>query len=238
MARRVATFVAPSVYVRDDWVTHGLSSDRVTVVPQAIDPKAYPPATPESRSSARKRLALPDAAFVVLYLGRIVPDKGVEVLVRAWRRMGLHPDDGHLLIVGPGWPRSYVHALHELAPPNCSFVDVQSDVVPILHAADTLVLPSLCDEAFGRVIIEAMATGCPAIASRTGGVPKVLTGVFSSMLVERGSEVELATRLGELRQWRHDDPALAQACIAHVAESFHLASAADSIERILEGVCA
>ena len=234
MAKRVSSFLAPSVFVRDDWVKHGLPADRVHVVPQAIDPNAYPPATPQSRASARTMLGLPPAAFVVLYLGRIVPDKGVEVLVRAWRRMDWNPDEGQLLVVGPPWPQSYMEYLQKLAPSNCRFSDVQSDVVPILHAADVLVLPALWDEPFGRVIIEAMATGCPVVASRAGGIPEILSGEFSSMMFERGNEEELAARLLELQHWRRDEPGLADACVTHVAESFDLASAADTIEQALE----
>jgi glycosyltransferase involved in cell wall biosynthesis len=228
MARMVATFVAPSAFVREDWVRHGLPADRVQVVPQAIDPKTYPPATPQSRTSARAMFGLSPTAFVVLYLGRVIPDKGVELLVRAWRRMGLCSDEGYLLIVGPSAP-SYAEYLHELAPTNCHFVDMQADVVPILHAADLLVLPALWEEPFGRVIIEAMATGCPAVASRVGGITEILTEEFSSMLFERGSEEDLTARLSELQHWRRDDPELADSCVAHVAESFDLASAADKI---------
>jgi len=113
-------------------------------------------------------------------------------------------------------------------------MDMQTDVIPILHAADVLVLPSLCEEAFGRVIIEAMATGCPAVASNVGGIPEVLTGRFASMLFERGNEEELAARLSELQTWRRDEPELADACVAHVTGLFNLASAVDRIEQVLE----
>jgi glycosyltransferase involved in cell wall biosynthesis len=233
MARMVATFVTPSAFVREDWVRHGLPADRIQVVPQAIDPKTYPPATPQSRTSARTRFGLSPTAFVVLYLGRVVPDKGVDLLVRAWKRMGLGPDAGYLLVVGPSAP-DYAAHLHELAPTNCHFVDMQADVVPVLHAADLLVLPALWEEPFGRVIIEAMATGCPAVASRVGGISEILTGEFSPMLFERGSEEELTARLSELQHWRRDEPGLADSCVAHIAESFDLASAVDKIEHVLE----
>ena len=232
-AKRVATFIAPSTFVRDDWVRHGLPADRIEVVPQAIDPSAYPPATPQRRLSARREFGLSPGSFVVVYLGRVVPEKGVEILVRAWEKMGLDADEGHLLLVGPSWPPGYAEYLHELAPSNCLFVQMQADVVPVLHAADVLVLPALWEEPFGRVIIESMATGCPAVASRVGGIPEILTDEFSSMLFERGGEEVLTARLHELQHWRRDDPGLADRCVAHVAGTYDLASAADRIEQAL-----
>lgn len=196
-----------------------------------MEPSSYLPATEASRRSARRALGVPPDAFVALYLGRVVPYKGVDVLVRAWDRLGLSPDEGRLLIVGPTWPWSYLEELRGMASAGCRFMDIQTHVVPLLHAADVLVLPSLCEEAFGRVIIEAMATGCPVIASRSGGIPEVLTGPFASMLFEPGRAEELESKLREIRGGAGD--MLAAAGPAHVRQHFALSSAADRVEEVL-----
>src|ERR1700677_927235 len=81
LARRVHSFIAPSNYIRNDWIKFGMPPDRIKFIPQAVDPNAYPPSTEESRRSARSGLGVPEDAFVVLYLGRIVPDKGVDILI-------------------------------------------------------------------------------------------------------------------------------------------------------------
>jgi glycosyltransferase involved in cell wall biosynthesis len=231
LARRIDTFIAPSRFIRDDWVAGGLPEDRIEVIPQAVDASSYPPVTEESRRSARRALDVPAGAFVALYLGRVVPYKGVDVLVRAWNSLGLTPDEGRLLVVGSPWPWSYLEDLRQMASASCHFMDTQMDVVPLLHAADVLVLPALWEEPFGRVIIEAMATGCPVIASRSGGIPEILTGRFASMLVEPGGVEELASKLREIR--RGAGGALGAAGPAHVRTHFALSSAADRVEEAL-----
>ena len=231
---RGPTFLAPSVSVRDDWVNQGLPADRVHVVPQAIDGKTHPPATLPSSGSARKVLGLLPAAFVDLYLGRIVPDQGVEVVVRAWPSMDSHLDEGQLFVVGPSWPQSSMEYLHVLAPSGCRSTDAQSDVVPILHSPDVLVLPALRDEPFGRVTIEAKATRSPAVASRSGGIPEIHPGESFSMVVGQGNEEGLAARLLELQHWRRDEPGSDDAGVTPVAGSFDLVSAADAIEQAME----
>jgi glycosyltransferase involved in cell wall biosynthesis len=231
LARRIDTFIAPTRFIRDDWVAGGLPEDRIEVIPQAVEASSYPPATEESRRSARRALGVPADAFIALYLGRVVPYKGVDVLVRAWNSLGLTPDEGRLLIVGAPWPWSYLGDLNRMASASCRFMDIQTQVVPLLHAADVLVLPSLWEEPFGRVIIEAMATGCPVIASRTGGIPEILTGRFASMLFEPGRAEELASKLQEIRNGAGG--ALAAAGPAHVRKYFALSSAADRVEEAL-----
>lgn len=235
LARRVASFVAPSGFIRDDWIRFGMPPDRIRVIPQAISPEAFPPSTEESRHFARRALDVPDGAFLALYLGRIVPDKGIDVLLRAWNSLMLPPEQGRLLVVGPAWPWSYLQKLRSMAEPGCRFMDIQENVLPLLHAADVLVVPSTCPEAFGRVIIEAMATGCPVLASNLGGIPEVLTGPFASMMFEPGNAEQLATHLRGIRPWRQDRPDLAEACTAHVAQRFHLTDIADEVEELLQG---
>src|SRR5690348_9870036 len=101
---------------------------------------------------------------------------------------------------------------------------MRRDVVTPLHAADILVVPSVWDEPCGRVVIEAMATGCPVLASRAGGLPEILTGSFAAMLVERGDARALANRLQRFIGWRDKDPGLSVACSTHVRKNFSLAN--------------
>ncbi len=237
-ARHVAAFVTASGFARDNWVSQGLPPEHVHVVPNGVDAADYPPGGAAERASARAQLGLPPDAFVALYLGRCVEDKGVHVLLEAWRKLGLSPDEGRLVVVGPVWPPAYGERLRRLASPSCTFLPMRADVVTPLHAADVTVVPSIWNEPFGRVVIEAMATGCPVIASRTGGIPEILTGRFSSFLVERGDPDALAERLRSMIGWCTREPDLADGCIAHVRDNFGLSRVVDRLERILEGAAA
>ena len=115
---------------------------------------------------------------------------------------------------------------------------MQREVLPMLHASDVLVLPSRWDEPFGRVVVEALATGRPAVAAAVGGIPEILRGEFSGLLFPRGDAGALAERLNALRDWRRDDPALAAHCADHVAENFSLAAYVTRIEDVFASAVA
>jgi glycosyltransferase involved in cell wall biosynthesis len=235
LVRRVDTFIAPSISARESWVRQGLPSDRVRVIPQAVDLAKYPPATRESRRSGREALGLDDTVFVALFLGRIVHGKGVEVLLRAWNDLGLTPDQGQLLIAGSAYPADYLEHLRDITSnETCRFLPQQPDVLPLLHVADVVVVPSVSDEAFGRVVIEAMATGVPVIASDSGGIPEIMSGEFSEYVFERGNADELADRLRSLLNWRVQKPSLGLACTAHIRQNYELSAIVDEIEAVLE----
>jgi glycosyltransferase involved in cell wall biosynthesis len=84
------------------------------------------------------------------------------------------------------------------------------------------------------VLIEAMSTGIPAVASAVGGIPEVLDGEFAQMLVPAQDAAALATRLQELQDWRHDDPGLADRCVEH-ASRYTLDHTVDRMEAIFSG---
>ena len=237
LGRHVNAFIAVSTFVRDWWVAQGLASERIHVVANGVDLADYPRADTTSRRAARRQLGLPLDAFVALFLGRLVPEKGLEVLLEAWKQLGLAPDVGRLLVVGSAPSASYESRLRATAPTQgCDFLPMRRDVLTPLHAADVLVVPSIWEEPFGRVVIEAMATGCPVVASHAGGMPEIFTDRFVAMLVERGNAQALANRLRSLIGWRDEDPGLSDACTTHIRENFSLTGTVNLLEGVLEEV--
>jgi glycosyltransferase involved in cell wall biosynthesis len=105
-------------------------------------------------------------------------------------------------------------------------------VVTPLHAADVVAVPSMWNEPFGRVVVEALAAGLPVVASRVGGIPEILSGDLSPLLYERGSASELADRLHSLMGWRRDRPELRDLALARAAD-FTIERMIDEIERLL-----
>ena len=106
--------------------------------------------------------------------------------------------------------------------------------MPALYrAADALVLPSRCEETFGRVLVEVMACGIPAVGTAVGGVPEVLGGEFERFCVPPEDPSSLAEVLRSLSTWRLADPDLADRCRAHVNERFPLQRAIDRVAELL-----
>jgi glycosyltransferase involved in cell wall biosynthesis len=144
----------------------------------------------------------------VVFVGRITPHKGVDVLIRAL------PSGARLVIAGseghdPSPPeRDYPRLLRRLAQGrDVTFVGpVPDDELPALLAnAAAVVLPSvnvtcygrpvLVSELLGLTLIEAMASGTPVIASRIGGVPEIVEDDVTGHLVEPGNIEELHDRI-------------------------------------------
>ena len=238
--RHVDRFIMISQFVADPWLARGLDPDKVEVVHNGIDPTEYPFGGLEERSAARRSLGLPDDAFVVTFLGRLDRVKGVDVLLKAWRLLGLDPERARLLVVGSSVTDhdagGHLAELQELADDTVQFLPAQRDVIPPLHAADAVVVPSLWDEPFGRVVIEALSTGRPVLASRVGGIPEILTGPLERFLFERGDVPGLADRLASLAEWRDNEPELAATCVSRVYEGFTLDQMVDGVEAVFRSV--
>jgi spore coat protein SA len=143
---------------------------------------------------------------VVLYVGRLVQQKGVHVLIEAVRILNERNIQVVCKLVGSshaGGPKSqttpYVQSLHERCPSNVQFEGFRSgtDIAPVYRSADISCCPSIWQEPFGNVNIEAMACGVPVVASRVGGIPEIASegGI---LLVEPNSPVELADALQTL----------------------------------------
>jgi glycosyltransferase involved in cell wall biosynthesis len=237
LARRVDRFFVSSGFMRRVWCNHGLDPTSIEVIHPGFSQSQWTIGTTEDRARTRQELGLPDDAYVVLNMGRLVPEKGVDVLLEAWRRLELPPEEARLLVVGlPAVSNAYVDGLRAETPPGCEWLPMQRNVLRLLHASDVLVLPSRWDEPFGRVVVEAMATGRPAVASAVGGIPEILRGDFAGLLFPRGDAAALAERLGALRDWRTTNPALAAHCADHVAQNFSLERAVTELEQLFADI--
>jgi glycosyltransferase involved in cell wall biosynthesis len=238
--RGVGRFVVVSRFVADRWLTAGLDPQKVEVVHNGVDPAEYPCGGLDERTSARRRLGLPEEPFVVTYFGRLDRQKGVDVLLRAWRELDFSPDEARLLVVGSpmvdGGAAAHMAELHELANEGVTFLPGRRDVVTPLHAADVVVVPSTYNEPFGRTVIEALSTGRPVLGSRVGGIPEILGGPLERLLFEQGNASELAEKIRSIMRWRDEEPELGEACTERVRGGFTLAHMVDGIEAAFRSV--
>ena len=234
LGRRPHSVLAVSAFLRDELVAGGFPAGRVEVVHNGIDPDAYPLGGAEDRIRARDALGVDQEAFVVLFYGRLDPTKGVDVLLDAVSRMRDLGTAVQLLMIGSPPTVEYLRDIRKrLREPWVTWLPNRPDVITPLHAADVVAAPSEWDEPFGRVVVEAMSTGRPVVATAVGGIPEVLTGPFARFLVPRSDSGELARRLSSLATWRTDEPGLGVDCRAHVARHFSQVSMADGIEHHL-----
>ncbi len=231
LGRRAARFICVSQFVRDRFVELGGDPLRTDVVHNGIDVDAYPTGGAGELRAARAKLGLSPDSFVAMFFGRVVPEKGLHVLVDALSRWERPAPETELLVVGPQPDPAYAAATLAARPGvRIHQVPLRTDVVTPLHAADVVVVPSVWDEPFGRTVIEALSTGRPAVASAVGGIPEILTGDFARFLVPAGDADALGATLADVAGWREREPGLAAACTALVAGSFSLRSMVDAVE--------
>jgi glycosyltransferase involved in cell wall biosynthesis len=213
-------FLAVSRFTADQWIAAGLPADRLDIVWNGVDIDHY---RPGDWRTARKELGIPLEAFVVAYVGRIDPTKGVHVLLDAWRHLGLSSNQGCLLLAGAatGQGQGYSSALIAAADPTTTrWLGHLADVRQLFHATDVVVVPSVYPEPFPLVVLEAMACGTPVVASRVGGMPEALTGQLSTHLVQPGDAAALAALLARFQGWRELRPELGTAGRRQVEERF------------------
>jgi len=237
LSGRAARYLAVSAFLRDEWVAAGLDPRRVDVVPNGIDPDLYRPATSADRAAARRALGVVDDRPLVLSYGRLSAEKGACTLLQAWAGAGWAAGEAHLVLAGDATP-DVLDLVRDVGDPSVSLLPRRDDVLPLLHAADLVVLPAVWQEPFGRVVIEAMAAGVPVVASRVGGIPEVLTGRFAAQLVPPGDVAALASVLRRHARWRVADPELGGAGRAHVERAFDLRSTVDGVEVALTSAVA
>lgn len=177
-------YVVPSETARDAQTVESL------LIPNGVDYKFW-----SSGSSVRKRMNISAGDFVTLYVGRLSEEKGVELLLRAVSRVGCR-----LIIAGTGPEEETLKGLAEQWGMKDS-VSFRGYIPPegirnLLRSSDCLVLPSRSESA-PLSILEAMAAGCPVIATNVGDIPKMLVGGEAGYLFEPGDEEALVKILSE-----------------------------------------
>jgi glycosyltransferase involved in cell wall biosynthesis len=190
---------------------------RISTVPCGFDPGEF---APVDRAAARRALGLADDTFVVLQLGRLVPRKGVDNVIRALALLrARHGVDARLLVVGgdaadPATSRCPELArLRGIAAASGAAAAVQfvgrrerSALRGYYGAADAFVTTPWY-EPFGITPLEAMACGTPVVGARVGGVQSTVVDGVTGFLVPPRDPAALAERLAVLAR----QPTLARA---------------------------
>jgi phosphatidylinositol alpha 1,6-mannosyltransferase len=208
--RRSRRTYTPSEPSRQDLLRFGIPD--VEVWGRGVDVTAY---NPRFRSDALREQRGLGNRFTFLYVGRLAHEKNVEQIVDAYRLAlpGLPPDGTRLVIAGAG-PRE--PALRAAAPPGVIFLgylDRRTELPALYASADAFVFASLT-ETLGLVVLEAMASGLPVIATPAGGVADHLRDGENGIAYPAGDTRALADAMIALAT----NPSRARA-LAHAARA-------------------
>lgn len=172
----------------------GVPEDRMTVAKMGI-PDSF--RTTKSLSQTRRELGLSEERFWVGSFGRLVPEKGIDVLIRAIQSL---PEEYGAALFGDGEARASLEELASSHKDRVRFFGQVSDVVDAMAAVDAIAIPSTWSEAFPQSALEAMALGRPIAASDIGGLPEQIEHEKTGLLFETGNAEALAAALRRFRE--------------------------------------
>ncbi|HEY4320801.1 MAG TPA: glycosyltransferase [Gemmatimonadales bacterium] len=183
--------LAVGASLRDAIVALGVAPAQVGAFFRGVDRQVFHPG---DQAEARTMLDLPADRPVVLWVGRMAPVKGLDVLLAAWQRVVDHPTHPLLVLVGDGAERTLLEQGAARLGDGVRFAGsiAHDQLAPWYRAADLMVLPSR-SEGMPNVLLEALACGTPFVASAVGSVIE-LAGPGND-LVPPGDLEALATTL-------------------------------------------
>ncbi len=201
-----------------------VDTTRCSVIGNSVDIPRFSTAGPFSWSE----LGWPADSLVTLFVGRLHPQKGLELVQQQMDRIAPPNSNRRLLIVGDGplkhslqqWASRIGHERVQLMP-------WQNHVAPLLKAARTLVLPSHY-EGMPNVILEAFASGLPVVCSRVEGSEELVSHDRESQSFEPGDSVKMAALIERLAT---DDTlcrTVGEANLARVRRDFSISAMVDA----------
>ncbi len=174
----IDTILALSKKSRKELMTIGLPENKIKVYTYWVDQKVFKPL---DKDKCKIKLGWKNK-FVILFVGRFIEIKGIRLLIEAAKRFdGIN--NMIFSFIGEGPLENEVRKASELLK-NVVYVGrVENKNLNVYYsAADIAIVPSLYEEGFGRVILEALSCGTPVIASNRGGIPEVLNSSIGVLI--------------------------------------------------------
>ena len=190
--RRTVVMTGCSPELVDRVAALGLAGDRCHVIPYGVDVEAFHPGG-DGRGAWRARLGIPASAAVVLTVGRMATKKGFQVLLPELRRLLERHPSCHVILAGGGDRLDEFRRAASTLAARVHFPGVvyREGLPGLYRAADVFVLPAIHDPAgnvdgLPNVILEAMASGLPVVASGISGIPLAVADGITGVLVPEG----------------------------------------------------
>jgi len=208
----------------------GVPRDRITVLPMPLTADRFTGSPQDERK-----------AGAMLFVGRLIERKGAEFAIRALAELRQKGRAARLTIVGDGPERPRLEALIKelglFGVAELAGALSHESVAEHYRSASVLLMPAVTDwkgeqEGFGMVLVEAMATGLPVVATRSGGIPDVVTDGVTGLLVPERDPAALASAAAHIL----DDPALARGLVEAARRELDTRFAPDAIARGYEAV--
>jgi glycosyltransferase involved in cell wall biosynthesis len=237
LARYVDRVVAVSDAVADSLIAGGVPAEKIDLVHNAINLERFNPFSVD-RDRVRKELGVGDDDIVIGTAGRLVSEKGVSELLNATYRLIQENRPVKLIFAGDGPSKTALaEEAHRLSiHDRVIFLGLRKDMDRIYAAMDIFVFPSTQNEAFGMVLIEAMAMNKPVVASAVGGILDIVRDGINGILIPPRDHVAIATAVARLIDDQDLSGKIAREGQKTVEQRFSDKAMGDTFEKILEKI--
>jgi glycosyltransferase involved in cell wall biosynthesis len=228
LRQRLVTFVATSTRIRADLMHLGYRSERIQVLPSAVDAGAYQETALQVRAHAAH-----DSEPIVVCVAHLRYEKGLDILLHAWQTVHAYMPAARLVLAGHGplEPQLRSMAMALDVSEHVQFAGMIHDVRSMLAKGDVFVLPSR-HEGLPNALLEAMASGLPCIATRVSGSEDVIVDGFSGLLVPPEDPGALASALLALLGDRQRARAMGEAGRQRIIGAFNQVELTERLERL------
>jgi glycosyltransferase involved in cell wall biosynthesis len=191
--------ISVSSFVAGYWIKNGFPEHKMCVIPEGIsmDDESGNPRVDPSR---------PKEPLTVGFAGRIVPEKGLHILIDAIAQFKATGKPIKCLVAGvfdaerngSSYHSAIQKQVYDLGlVADVDFLGYITPLTGFIRQIDVMVVPSICQDAQPIVLLESMVTGTPVIASQVGGVPEMMTGPLETWVVASNSSSRLFAKLVE-----------------------------------------
>lgn len=236
---RIDAVVAVSGAVRDALLRSGVPDEKVVLIQNGAPLGRFNPEAIDS-AAVRREIGLQAGDTVVGSVGKLNYGKGVDELLQGFAALAQTYPSLKLLYVGEGEARERIeqNAAEQGLAGRVILAGFRADTERMYAAMDIAVLASTCDEAFGMVLIEAMAMGKPVIGTTVGGIPTIIQDGVTGLLVAPGSGDALAAGIKQYLDNPDLRDAIAREGQRMVKYSFSDSVMGDRFEALLQQVAA
>jgi glycosyltransferase involved in cell wall biosynthesis len=229
MSEQVNAFVAISAEIERELIGAGIPTHKIRHIANGVDTELFQPA--QNRLETRKALGV-DENPVIIYAGRLDPEKRLDLALQAWSRVGKNYPQAGFLLVGAG---SSENMLRQIPASRVNFVGRVDVTAPYLQAADIFILPSE-SEGLSNSLLEAMSTGLAVLATDVGGVRDVIIPGKSGFIIPPNDEPALENGLRQLLADPTLRERLGKSARERILTEFSLASTADKLAALYQSL--
>jgi glycosyltransferase involved in cell wall biosynthesis len=243
LARRAAHTTVLNDRILDVFVDQGVDPDSVSVIPNGVDVDRFGDVPAAAVTDVRRKYGATGRP-TLLFVGTIMPRKGVDDLVRAVGHLVTDRGLTDLRAVVAGEDEldgEYTAEVRGIVgdlgvEDNVTFPGFvpEEDLAPLYAAADAFVMPSR-EEGFGMTITEAMAAGTPVVGTRVGGIPRQVDDGHQGYLVEPNDPKGLANAIGDVLRDAPERRRMGESARER-AETYSWGSIAERFERVYRSV--